>query len=70
MRQPTERLPKSAAAFERRVVEFFENLRVYTYLLKKLDDEVLLLMRDNPQKDRKRINNPIPKRWKLDLYQY
>lgn len=51
MRQPTERLPKSAAAFERRVVEFFENLRVYTYLLKKLDDEVSLLMRDNPQKD-------------------
>ena len=60
MRQPTERLPKSAAAFERRVVEFFANLRVYTYLLKKLDDEVLLLMRDNPQKDRKRIKQPDP----------
>lgn len=60
MRQPTERLPKSAAAFERRVVEFFENLRVYTYLLKKLDDEVSLLMRDNPQKDRKKIKQPDP----------
>ncbi len=60
MRQPTERLPKSAAAFERRVVEFFENLRVYTYLLEKSDDEVSLLIRDNPQKDRKRIKQPDP----------
>lgn len=60
MRQPTERLPKSAAAFERRVVEFFENLRVYTYLLEKSDDEVSLLIRDNPQKDRKRVKQPDP----------
>lgn len=60
MRQPTERLPKSAAAFERRVVEFFENLRVYTYLLEKSNDEVSLLIRDNPQKDRKRIKQPDP----------